>query len=245
MKLDMTSNKFKVLSQTQQGYYHQLKDIPCQDYILSVIDKDSICVCLCDGAGSVSDSQIVSQFCCESIIDDFKTHKQEWFSNCNENLAKRIVDLTENKISIEYSQSKHADCTLVLFAQYDNHSLLIHVGDGTALGVSDKETVCLSYPDNNKESVNETRFLSDSNLKNHIHIIRDIADSYDTIIMSSDGASHQLYDFAKDTPVQASEIIREWILADNAQGIDYLDNAIKNIFSQISNDDISIAIIKR
>lgn len=249
------SDRFRVIASSTQGKKHKLLNIPCQDSIATMVGDDHVFVALCDGAGSVTDSDKISQFCTQSLSDGFLNEPRAYFKLSDEDLIDKVVNCTQKEIQRKYG-NLNADCTLLLFAQLNDQSIIIHVGDGIILGVNEKETVCLSRPTKGVYA-NETYFLSCNDISDHIEIIRNIPDTYDTIIMASDGIENNIYDLANDEGVGATQIMRTWIqtspallnmprvMEEKVDADELLEKAINGVFAQVADDDISLTVIKR
>lgn len=237
--------EYKVVYGIKKGETHEMLGLPCQDSIYKKIIDDRIAVALCDGAGSVEESKYASNFISKTIVEDFINNTESWFSLKDGDLRNRIIEKTEKQIILDANGDKHGDCTLIFFGQYKNKSIIIHIGDGIVLGVSDKKTSVLSKPENG-ESINETYFLSHPFALEHLRIYNDIPEEYKTIILSSDGAEHMLYDLSEDKEANVTKKMAEWLTEDNLdEANEALDSAINNVFRNYTNDDISIALIKR
>lgn len=239
----MKLERFKVTGIARQGVYHQAENTPCQDNIAYWKKENSVCAVLCDGAGSISNSEYISEFCCNSIANDIKENIELWLSQDNERIRNKILELTECALQKE---GKHADCTLLLFVQKEDASLLVHIGDGIVLGVPENndETVILSMPENGKDT-SHTFFLSGTTAYDHLRINRNINDKYDCIILSSDGIQNLLFNFINHKPVRATQIIREWIKESEEIAKRNLINASTDVFEHNTYDDIGVIVTRR
>lgn len=236
--------EYKIAYAYLKGESHELANLPCQDSIFGMHDDNKVCVVLADGAGSMPNSEYASNYVTNTLVNDFFNNTYKWIFNGDESLKERIIELTERQIVSE-TQDKHADCTMLLFGQYKDESLIVHIGDGIVLGVSDETTDVLSWPENG-QAINETFFLSGKQAKSHLRIYRNIDNKYKTIILSSDGAESVLYNMKDNKEAMASRKMASWLVEANEQeATEALENAMNNVIKNNTNDDISIAIIKR
>ena len=221
------------------GTYHNFKQLPCQDAVFSMPNA----VVLCDGAGSVEHSEMISDAIGWHFVNSFNDEFDYWYSLSNEelqsNIHRKAAELTRVYLD------RQADCTFLAFAENGDRNFLIHVGDGFVFGIDDEEATVLSFPENGKE-LNTTYFLSCRNYKKHIRILRDVPADYHTLILCSDGASEVLYNRKEKKCARAVRIMSSWMDSDDLSAVkDKLYNALNDVFRLQSHDDMSACLIRR
>ena len=135
---------------------------------------------------------------------------------------------------------------MLVYAQNKDHQILIHIGDGFIFGCDENDhTYLLSEPENGEER-NTTYFLSSFSAFDHIRIQKQIPDSLINIIMCSDGLAPVLYEYQTRQPAKAVQRFSQWLRQGNQEEIQSaLDDALTNVFSHHTLDDMSIILINR
>lgn len=233
-----------VVYNCEVGERHEEIGLPCQDNIaISSEDAKNFVVVLADGAGSVENADIISKIVTRTLTEELSNNEKLFKLSDGE-----IQDLVLKVPKVELQEKElQADCTLILYVENEeNETMLIHIGDGIALNIKNKETKVLSYPENG-DLPNQTFFLSDENAKKHIRIYRNNILSESTIVLSSDGAERLIYDFGKQDCAPAITIMNDWFkeTKDTELISEQLSETITNVLKGYTTDDISIALIKR
>lgn len=230
--------KFSAASAAQAGAYHLLSRTPCQDSVSVFIYEEGICAVLCDGAGSVSRSEVISRsvsaHLCRAVSECFG----QWYEADDESIRKLIAALADEAVK-EKDPSLRAECTLILFAAEKDRSMLVHIGDGIA---GDAEHV-ISLPENGADEW-QTFFLSSESALQHIRITRD-PEWKDLLLLSSDGLSSVLYDKVTGRAAPAVGIMREWLQEDAAEAEARLRKTMHHTFMDYTGDDMSVILICR
>ena len=225
------------------GDQHTFLGTECQDYAMTARQGDVLCALLADGAGSVEHSEIAARSAVEALCADFMEQPDVWLSMEDSLLKQRIITLSTEAAAKE-QPGMRPDCTLLMYGQAGGRSILIHTGDGAAIGCG-AEPVLLSRPENGSEA-HLTFFLSGPDTAAHIRIMHDPDDTLDTIILTSDGAEHMLYDHITGIPANAASIMAEWIRTSDEETVALkLEETMETLFRRHSSDDMSIVIIYR
>ena len=225
------------------GEQHIFLGTECQDYAMTAREDDVLCALLADGAGSVEHSEIAARAAVEALCADFMKQPEVWLSMEDSLLKQHIISLSTEAADNAQPGMK-PDCTLLMYGQSGQRSILIHTGDGAAIGCGDR-AVLLSSPENGAEA-HLTYFLSGPDTPSHIRIMHDPDESLDTIILTSDGAERMLYDQINGVPANAPMIMAEWIRTSDEETVtEKLQETMETLFRRHSSDDLSIAIIYR
>lgn len=220
------------------GIYHEVDDGPCQDAVGKYENDYCSAVALCDGAGSVENSEIASNLVVSALSKYLCENFEELYSDDDETVVTKVCKYLEELSNLNTIK---LDCTLLAVATNNNDKdLIIHVGDGVIIGKRLGEYEIVSYPENGEAS-NITYFLSNDDLRKHMHILKNKADGY---LLTSDGISNLLYD--TNEVKKAVSIMFSWIEnADEAVVEEKLKSEIERTFKQYTLDDISVAILKK
>ncbi len=229
----------KIALALAQGINHELQDIPCQDAVKKYIKDDKFAVVLSDGAGSVENSEIVSNFVCEFLSKYLCENLDSLQELQEDEIAKNVY-----KVLIENAKAENIslDCTLLAIAGNNkDEDIIFHIGDGVIIGENEIEEPCvISLPENGEESY-LTYFLSGEDAINHFRVIKANCSSY---LLTSDGISSLL---SNGYGVKsATSIMFDW-LKQNDEAIveEKIISEIERIFKQYTQDDISVAIIHK
>lgn len=225
------------------GEQHVFLGTECQDHAMVEKQDNVLCALLADGAGSVEHSEIAARASVEALCADFMKQPDIWLSMDDALLKQHIISIS-TEASAKAQPGMRPDCTLLMYGQAGQRSILIHVGDGMAIGCGD-EAVLLSKPENGAEA-HLTFFLSGPDTPSHIRITHDPDDSLDTIILTSDGAERMLYDQITGTSANAPAIMAEWIRTSDEESVTLkLKETMETLFRKHSSDDLSLVIIYR
>ncbi len=229
---------FKAAAAGQTGAYHLLTKTPCQDSIAVSASEDGITAVLCDGAGSAERAEVISHAVARRLCGAVSECFEQWYESDDESIGKLLISLAARAVK-ERDPSLQADCTLILFAAEEDHSLLIHIGDGIA---ADTEKV-ISAAENGETDI-QTYFLSGEHALQHIRIQRD-PEWTDMLLLTSDGLSSVLYDRIAERPAPAVGIMAEWMRSDPSAAEEKLKQTMQDMFMDYTGDDMSIILICR
>jgi hypothetical protein len=170
-------NMWKVLRDHAQGTSHKLSGTPCQDAEMSNLygagENEVLCLCCSDGAGSASLSNKGSETACWSLSHCIeqtlstgiqlnqltKEHIISWYSETAAAIAREAERLN--------SKPRELSCTLLGSIIGSEAAIFFQLGDGGIVIDMDGVYKPVFWPQHG-EYVNETNFLTDSNLKDEI-----------------------------------------------------------------------------
>ena len=219
------------------GVYHEVDNKPCQDAVGKYKNGKYSSVVLCDGAGSVKNSEIASTLVTERFPKYLCDNFEKLYCYDYEMFVATLADYFE---VLSKNSNVSLDCTLLAIVTCGDRDLIIHVGDGVIISEIENEYKVLSYPENGEES-NITYFLSSDNLKSHIRMHKTNANAY---LLTSDGISNLLYDSTEIK--KAVSIMFGWLkTADEQITENKMQNEFERIFKQYTLDDISVALLNK
>ena len=229
----------KIAITSAQGISHELLDIPCQDAVEKHVKENCFAVVLCDGAGSIENSEVASNFVCKFLSKYLCENLNELQTLQEGEISRRIYEALKEESKKE---SIKLDCTLLaVVGDGESEDIIFHIGDGIVIGENEcDELEILSKPENGEETY-ITYFLSGENAKEHLRVTKTNCTSY---ILTSDGISNLLYNGVEIKT--AASIMLDWLKqSDELITEKKLFSEINRIFKQYTQDDISVAIINK
>ncbi len=233
-----------------QGRGHAKKNIPCQDKVARLNSNGVQVIALADGAGSAALSHFgaecvvnrVSNFVAEKFFDliaqtDGIKVKQEILSVALQSLtdATKIHDCTLKDLA----------STLLVAAVGDGKFFLAHLGDGVIGYLNDAGLKTASVPDNGEFS-NETVFVTSSDAAAHMRIYKGALKTISGFILMSDGSEQSLYNKRnKNLAPAVKRLMHRTCLVDAEKLTPQLEDAIKSVILENTQDDCSLAILAR
>ena len=230
----------KTIATTQVGSTHQKHNTPCQDAVKVYNSENFTIIALSDGAGSKSFALESAELVTTETINYFRDF-----------LPIRSIEAFESSLFVDYIQhcfysrgytTENAGATLIFAVIVGNQYLIGHIGDGVAIIENSGEFSVVSYPENG-EYINETFFFPSENPHQHFRTTCGILDDNSAILVTSDGISDCLYDHNSGEVANVVRLIISWArVYSTDKCIDVLQNNFRNIFSEYSGDDKSVAI---
>jgi hypothetical protein len=181
---------WKVVAASAVGFAHQEASIPCQDSFAYEIFGDWVVICVSDGAGSASESQVGAQLVATRIVCTI--------SAIFKDLAVVKADLVRSTISGEIQKLRdelallgslrNYDATMVgIIANKSGDGYTFHIGDGFGFAYDSKAIDCyFATPAENGEYCNETYFFTLDDWQKRLRV-KEFAGSFDTFIVMTDG----------------------------------------------------------
>lgn len=217
------------------GSSHLSTATPCQDCAFAKIENGSAVAIISDGAGSRKFAKETAEILVEGVVALFDRRLLDkyidyglMFNYLKEQLVDSGLDIAE------------LGATLLFVYVKNNVYYCVHIGDGGVLLKQNDEYTLLSSPENG-EYANETFFLPDSHVS-HFRVVSGEISGDATFLLSSDGVFDIIYDTETSTPMPACDKLAECnIWEPESNGI--IENSLKEVFSQYSSDDQSIAVL--
>ena len=233
----------KIVTCRQKGIYHSDVGLPCQDAIGSYKNNEVGTIVLCDGAGSVNDSEIISEVIAK-YLPQFITDNFHKLYNASEDDIQQIITNQISIIANDYCDGMEPNCTLlVVSVSTSKQIIVIHVGDGIIMEIG-KNSKILSFPENG-ENPNITYFLNDKKINNHMRVCKRDSSDNDVILLCSDGLSNLLYNRVDDEVAAASYKMAKWLMENEETYVQQLiANAMKETFQERTVDDMSVGLIE-
>jgi hypothetical protein len=133
--------------------------------------------------------------------------------------------------------------TLLFVAYKEGRYVAGHLGDGIICIKQGPEARLLSAPENG-EYANSTYFVTDKNALTHFRLYTGIAEDGFGAILMSDGTAESLYERSTGRIGSAAQRILEWSEALSSKRMEaVLLGNLRQVFSQKSSDDCSIAVM--
>ena len=189
---------FKEFHYQVRGHGHLRDGTPVQDRTKYVSRGGVQVICLADGAGSASHSELGAQAlvneACAVLVDRFAEFA------ASEDGARVKVELLEQLLSkLELSANRHGVAvgdlasTFLCVAVSGERFLGAHVGDGVVGYVKNGQLRVISAPDNS-EFANQTTFVTSGRALESMRLFRGSLDGVAGFILMSDGTGESLFD---------------------------------------------------
>ncbi len=232
--------KIKSAFATAQGVGHTQLNLPCQDIIETYSYGNNLCMVLCDGAGSNPQSHIIAKEISEYFSYFFAINFEKIILLDEKGIIDIIID--ETKI-ICTRLGEEPDCTLLLVAvNLEGETVVIHLGDGYIIGVSEGKNRVISFPEHGVYE-NETYFLSSTGATSHIRVIKGNS-LFESCLLCSDGAGVSLVNKRTGEIARAVPKMMDWLKADDEKSVSQsLKKALEELIRTKTTDDVSIGII--
>lgn len=191
-------NKISYETYSEAGTYHKQHGIENQDAIKVGMKDDYFFCAISDGCGSSKYAKQAADCTIEYIESFFNKHCSDFFKNDKKNICKKMIfgiqDSLRKKalqLGINLSEMK---CTLVMMIidNQNQNALIIHVGDGMVVKMSDEKSKILSYPENGVTR-NFTYTVNSPNVFNHMRTRSLKIKPSDIFIIASDGLYENAY----------------------------------------------------
>lgn len=189
---------FKEFHYHVRGHGHLRDGTPVQDRTKYLSRSGVQVLCLADGAGSASHSDVGAQ----AVVDEACSMLVERFAEfaASDDGARVKVELHEQLVSkLNKVASRHGveprdlASTFLCVAVSGERFLGAHVGDGVVGYLKSGELKVISAPDNN-EFVNQTTFVTSGRAVESMRLFRGSLDGVAGFILMSDGTAESLFD---------------------------------------------------
>lgn len=241
-------SKWKFSGAYIQGRLHSQKNIPCQDRIYSLNDRDINVISLSDGAGSCKFShfgaEVVTRSICEIMANMFEIIYKMNDVQIKDKIIENVLQNLEIKARQLDTNIKELSSTLLFAAVSGNKYIAGHIGDGVIGYLIEDSINVLSHPDND-EYANATYFVTSSVVKNHFRVYKGEIINITGFILISDGTAERLYDKKnKKFSIVAKQIL-EWLDDNLSSDVSIaLKNNLEKLFKEKILDDCSINIMR-
>lgn len=230
--------RFRTAAAKQCGTRHAREGIPCQDaarYYQSA-DKRLAVAAVADGAGSRRYARESAQAAVDSLIDLFARHGSVELDR------KTVLEtLLAGQAALGLPREE-LGTTLLFVAVNGGNYIAGHIGDGVILRGNDDDYRVFSAPENG-EFTYQTYFIPTSD-PSHFRFYRGQISQGDCFLLSSDGLSDLLYDLETERGMPVCEKIERLLRKNHSRDCRRkLEDAMRNLFSQYSSDDMSIAVL--
>lgn len=238
-----------------RGHGHQRDGTPVQDRTKYLSRGGVQTLCLADGAGSASHSDLGAQAVvdegCAALVEQFQD-----FADSDDGAQVKLELLTRIVDKVHAVADRHmlglADLasTFIGLAASGDRFLGAHVGDGVIGYLKQGELRVISGPDNN-EFANQTTFVTSEGAAQSMRLFRGSLEGVSGFILMSDGTGESLYNSRTGELARAcSKLITAVGAAPAKQGkhSDYKKRLRRLVNTEIRNatkDDCSIGILGR
>jgi len=227
-----------------RGKRHEKNGTPCQDRYSVYRVGNVICAALCDGAGSCGFSHLGAEAVSREVAKAIALRYFDFIDMHSADAALRIAEISKNALrGIDYPPEELA-CTLVFAATDGVRYFCGNIGDGRIFLSESK--ACLLLDSRNGLSSNETYFITDNDARYNIEILKGAVEESFMFLLATDGAGNLLFDNRERKPAPAVEIIHGWCKTMDGCALErVLHENLESLFSEATEDDVSIVLIYR
>ena len=181
---------WRVFAASAIGKGHIDGGLPCQDASGSASDNERLVAVVCDGAGSVSKSDIGAKACVDSLCKFLSAVVGSSSASITPSVIEQAVEVTRAQLQLRADELglpvRELACTVVGVVLFQDGGYLFHIGDGMAVvELADNSTI-LSLPENGEYS-NETYFVTGDDWLPHLRTTS-FSGTIRCISLMSDGA---------------------------------------------------------
>lgn len=226
----------------QTGKNHMESGRACEDSV-DGIREGALCVAaLSDGAGSKPLAGECSELLVRLTLDYFQEDISRVSSFDADSFLRYILD----GVAEQGLTPGTAGATLLFYAMNEECYACGHIGDGVILMKNvDEDFLVFSEPENG-EYINQTYFIPSEDAECHFRARTGPADKVDCVIMTSDGVSDMLYQLDTRIPAPVCGTMRRLAAQlSEEEFCEALEENLRELFSQYTGDDMSVAVISR
>ena len=233
-----------------QGRGHKKKDIPCQDMVMRREENGVHVIALADGAGSAKFSHygaecVVNRMSAFVVDRFFDLIAEEDGRKVKKEILSVILRALENEAELHECKLNDLASTLLVAAVSDEKFFIVHLGDGVIGYLNDEGLKTASIPENGEFS-NETVFVTSADAAKHMRIYKGLIKSISGFILMSDGTEQSLYNKrTKNLAVAVKRLMHRTCMVSNEILTPQLEDALKSVILENTQDDCSIAILAR
>lgn len=180
-----------------RGTSHLQSGRPCQDYCAGVVVGTAIIAACADGAGSAEHSEWGSRRAVERFLEEAGRSLGD--DAPQREAVEAWVDAARDSVLEEAATQgappRQLACTLLGAIAGDAWAALFQIGDGVIVFDGEAGHELAFWPDNG-EYANTTRFLTDEDYRDHLHIAI-VARRIDELALLTDGLQMLALDFAR------------------------------------------------
>lgn len=245
---EVTKSSWKTASGSVVGKKNATRGIACQDSVAIELGKESLAVCVCDGAGSARFSDLGAKAVATKVAQFLIRHADK--AEIDHLSPGAILHTARVAISSEVHHHGGTPgdyaCTLLALLLVDKQAITFHLGDGLMVVVESGLPKVLSSPDND-EYVNQTVFVTSSGASNRMRMgTYSVGSLVTSFAVMSDGTQASLYNRKTNSVSQVVEQLASWLDEGTVQEVEEeLDSAIKQYFLPRTQDDCTVVVIRR
>ncbi|WP_448774127.1 protein phosphatase 2C domain-containing protein [Blautia sp.] len=196
---------WEVSNYTKTGERNRMEGLKCQDYVYYMERGDIQIITLADGTGTDDMASIGAENACKSLAELLAEKFEELYEMDKQLVRYNVITNVQNKlytIAESYNvgiEKLHSTLLGIAIDNKTNRFLAVHLGDGN-IGVRKKEKIAImSYPENGLNRY-QTYLTSQSDLGEHVRIIRNGVNGIKEFILMSDGWCEKMTDPSQVIP---------------------------------------------
>jgi hypothetical protein len=241
------NNNWRVISASVIGTHHRTTQGVCQDAMYPVHESDfahdTLVVAVADGLGSASHAAEGAQYAVQTAVHALRSKISGTSIIESAIMTEVFLEVQQSLVQLAHELQVSVGsvaCTLQLVAMNENQLLIGHIGDGLVLGVYAGEShgadlVNVLSKVDNQNYANWTHTITNENMSNFFNIVdihQQAYDTYDGVILMTDGAQSLCYEYSIKQPYQPffAELFK-WAHANRDQPVTVLNAQLTEFFS--------------
>lgn len=236
--------RYKISSARLLGTAHALRQVPCQDWVVTRRGPEVSSVVLADGAGSRANSQIGAEYVTAELTALLHRDFQALWNMPRLQRGQQILETCQTRLRQEAFPLDELACTMQFFAaDRSGRYLSGNLGDGLQILVEPDKLAVFSSQENGAYQ-NETFFVTDLDAAEHLRLEDGLLSPSGALLLMSDGVAESLYQYKTGAPAPACEAIAGWLKDGDEDVISQaLEENMRLRFSPRTRDDLSLAVI--
>lgn len=230
-----------------RGRAHVASGERCQDAWAISRERNSLGVCLCDGAGSARLSDLGAKAVSHKVAWQLSLHGPDPTSGLDDSdVITLALEAIQEEAELHGGSPEDYACTLVGLAVRGDRAISVHIGDGLIAAVEAGLPRVLSPPDNG-EFANETVFVTSRNAASRLRLkCHELSPLLTSFVLMTDGAQAALYDKKTGTVAQAAEQMASWLDEAHENKVrTALRQTLRDNIIPATGDDCTLAIVRR
>lgn len=231
---------------SERGRGHRAQDLPCQDRSLIWLGVGGAGIVVSDGAGSARRSDHGAEIVVK-VTSGVLREQETWNDHiavrdrivaaCREEMVKRAKEL-------ECAVSELA-ATVAFVAVADDEVFSGNLGDGVIVAFRGGKAEVLIAPERG-EFANETVFVTSSDARERLRIVRRPIEDYDGFAVMSDGAGESLYHRRTGSAAPALVRVFSWFEESGSRKVcDAFGEQVMPLLVDRTQDDCTLAVLRR
>jgi serine/threonine protein phosphatase PrpC len=231
------------------GVGHEQSGVVCQDAAAIATSRNgALAACVCDGAGSARFADIGAKAVVRKISQYLIDNEKLLISGdaSPAEIINTALFAIEEQAKLNGGIPKDYACTIVAILVSKEKAVTVHLGDGVIASVVQGLPIVLSPPENG-EFKNEVVLVTSAKAKQKLRIqVIELSPFLTSFALMTDGSQESLYERRTNSVSQVVEQMAGWLDQNDPEEVGHgIEAIIKKHFTQRTNDDCTVLVIRR